>query len=194
MKTIKIFLNNLFGLSGYRIYKVDRSERSFGEGGKRPDLLNYICEFKDNIHGTWIDVGSGGWGSVGSYEEIRNAFKDTVTIRTLDLNGAADIVCDITQSGLPANSLDGVFIFETLEHIPSPQKAIDEIYRILKPGGLIIGSTPFFYELHGEDYGDYWRFTRQGIREMFKSFSSVDVRAFGRHELKPHHYGFVAIK
>jgi len=43
---------------------------------------------------------------------------------------------------LPNQSFDIVTCFETLEHITDHKKAIQEIKRVLKPGGLILISTP----------------------------------------------------
>jgi SAM-dependent methyltransferase len=191
---MKTLLNNIIGLTGYRLYKVDKSLYSYGEDGKRPELLSFVKKFSDRIKGDVIDVGSGEWGAVGSYDEVRNAFKHQANIKTFEISGNPDIKGDIQSTQIPQSSLDGVFIFETLEHVPDPFKAVNEIYRILKPGGFIIGSTPFIYEIHGEIYGDYWRFTRQGLKTLLSKFQEVEVKPFGRAELMPHHYAFIGKK
>jgi 2-polyprenyl-3-methyl-5-hydroxy-6-metoxy-1,4-benzoquinol methylase len=38
--------------------------------------------------------------------------------------------------------VDAVVSFETLEHLPEPRRAVAEIARVLKPGGLLIASIP----------------------------------------------------
>ena len=43
---------------------------------------------------------------------------------------------------LPKNIADVIISFETIEHVTNPSKMITEINRILKPGGLLIISTP----------------------------------------------------
>lgn len=83
---------------------------------------------------------------------------------------------------------------ETLEHVTDPQIAINEIYKSLKDGGTLLASTPFFYEIHGEEYGDYWRITRQGWQKLLKDFTSIKITHVGLHELKPHHYLIIARK
>ena len=45
-------------------------------------------------------------------------------------------------SWLADASVDCVVTFETLEHIPEPEKFLDEIARVLKPGGRIVASVP----------------------------------------------------
>ncbi|MGC5341134.1 class I SAM-dependent methyltransferase, partial [Escherichia coli] len=39
-------------------------------------------------------------------------------------------------------SVDVFVSFETLEHVPDPERIISEVKRVLKPGGTFIGSVP----------------------------------------------------
>ena len=56
----------------------------------------------------------------------------------------------------------------------NPQKAINEMHRILKEGGTCILSTRFMYPYH-PDPKDYYRFTKDGLEYLFKEFSKVEV-------------------
>lgn len=47
-----------------------------------------------------------------------------------------------TTKSLNNNSLDVVTILDVIEHVPDEIKVINEIHRILKPGGLLLLSTP----------------------------------------------------
>lgn len=49
---------------------------------------------------------------------------------------------DVAQIKYPDRFFDAVVSFETIEHIPAPEAFLNEIRRILKPGGLLIISTP----------------------------------------------------
>ena len=52
---------------------------------------------------------------------------------------------NICKSTFPSNSFDLVFSWNVLEHIQQPELAISEIYRILKPNGIIYSKyNPFF--------------------------------------------------
>jgi SAM-dependent methyltransferase len=42
-----------------------------------------------------------------------------------------------------------------------------EIYRVLKPGGHIILTVPFAWELHEEPY-DFFRYTKHGLQQLFE--------------------------
>jgi 2-polyprenyl-3-methyl-5-hydroxy-6-metoxy-1,4-benzoquinol methylase len=50
-------------------------------------------------------------------------------------------------TGLESNSLDAIVSFETIEHVPDDEKLLTEFARILKPGGLLICSTPNMWPL-----------------------------------------------
>jgi 2-polyprenyl-3-methyl-5-hydroxy-6-metoxy-1,4-benzoquinol methylase len=43
---------------------------------------------------------------------------------------------------LPSNSMDAVVSYETIEHVPNPRDFINEVARVLKPGGKLFISTP----------------------------------------------------
>lgn len=51
-------------------------------------------------------------------------------------------VMDAQNLSFPANSYDAVVSFETLEHVPEPEKMVSEASRVLKPGEPFIISTP----------------------------------------------------
>lgn len=49
------------------------------------------------------------------------------------------IVCDIMHAGLfESNQFDVISMFQVLDHIPDPKKLLDECFRVLRPGGLIL--------------------------------------------------------
>ena len=53
------------------------------------------------------------------------------------------VVCnDITQSTLSSNSLSLILCTEVLEHLPNSYLALSEMHRLLKPGGILILTTP----------------------------------------------------
>ena len=89
-----------------------------------------------------------------------------------------DVVCDIADLPFLDNSIDVVFNSAVLEHVPNPQKVVDEIYRVLKPGGVIYTAFPFMQGFHASPY-DYSRVTEEGIKALHKDFEVIDVKPFG---------------
>lgn len=62
---------------------------------------------------------------------------------TTDLNSPlADVKADICQLPFEDHSYDIIFCNHVLEHIPDDTKAMQELYRILKPGGTAILQIP----------------------------------------------------
>jgi len=78
------------------------------------------------------------------------------------------------------NTYDSVICLEVLEHVPEPQKAVCEIYRILKKSGYAICSVPHLSGLHEEPH-DFYRFTRHGLSYVFNKagFQQVKVIKVG---------------
>jgi SAM-dependent methyltransferase len=89
----------------------------------------------------------------------------------------SDRLGDVTELPIDDEELDGIVCTEVLEHCADPFYAVTEMHRVLKPGGLLLVTSPFFWPWHGTaDYPDYWRFTDQGWRRLLRAFSSVDVQ------------------
>lgn len=72
------------------------------------------------------------------------------------------------------NYFDTVIATEVLEHLYDPQLAIDQLYKILKPGGVMILSTRFIHRLH-PDPQDFYRFTPDSFNHLMKKFSKVEI-------------------
>lgn len=91
---------------------------------------------------------------------------------------APDIVGDIHKLPFKDNSEEAICCIAVLEHVEDPFKASEEMFRVLSPGGMCMIYVPFLYYFHAEKgyYGDYWRFTKDGLALMFKKFSKVEIQ------------------
>jgi SAM-dependent methyltransferase len=81
-----------------------------------------------------------------------------------------DIFGDLTCLPLADASLDGVLCTQVLEHIDEPVKALAEISRVLKHGGELLLSAPFFYPLHDEPH-DYFRYSPHALKHLLSGVS-----------------------
>lgn len=70
-----------------------------------------------------------------------------------------DYESDITAIPVSDASFDFILCTEVLEHVPEPIKAIQEMARILKPGGKILITAPLGSGLHQKPYHFYGGFT-----------------------------------
>lgn len=74
----------------------------------------------------------------GRFRKMKN-----LEYTTADLNSPlADISLDVQNMPLEDNTFDVVFCNHVLEHVPDDARAMHEIYRVLKPGGLAIMQVP----------------------------------------------------
>lgn len=57
--------------------------------------------------------------------------------------GDFEVVCaDVTRLPLATETFDAVLALEILEHLPEPLQALQELRRVLKPGGRLVITTP----------------------------------------------------
>ena len=84
------------------------------------------------------------------------------------------VIGDAQQLGIRDASVDLVLCTEVLEHLPEPQRAIDEIFRVLAPGGQLLLTTRFMFPIHDAPH-DYFRFTKYGLRYLLRQFEAVEI-------------------
>jgi SAM-dependent methyltransferase len=96
------------------------------------------------------------------------------------------IIANLTSADhLQSDCFDCIIITQTLQFIYDVHLAIRTLHRILKPGGVILGSVPSLSPICRYDmdrWGDYWRFTSAAVQRMFGDIfqpSNVEVEAFG---------------
>lgn len=133
------------------------------------------------------------------HEGAKPHFPDS-TVETLDIapdSGATYVadLCENNEDIIPSDKFDAVVCTEVLEHTLQPFHAVDEIRRILKPGGVALVSVPYNFRIHGP-LPDCWRFTEHGLKALFKDFEIVDLKALEDEDrfLAPIHYTLVARK
>lgn len=83
-----------------------------------------------------------------------------------------DIVADARQLPLAGACIDLVFCSQVLEHVTDPAALLAECARVLRPGGALVLSAPFWWPLHEEPH-DYHRFTRHGLQRLLQAAGLV---------------------
>ncbi len=125
-----------------------------------------------------------------------NAAANIITLDIDPLSGA-DLIGDICNLGsvVEDESFDFVICTEVLEHVANPFDAMNEIFRVLKPGGKLYASSPFDFRIHGP-LPDNWRFSEHGWRELGKRFSRLQILPLENPKrfLMPLHYNIIAEK
>ncbi|NQT68890.1 MAG: methyltransferase domain-containing protein [Desulfobacteraceae bacterium] len=149
------------GFISYQTVQLLKSPAPFKWFGK-DNVLKRIC---DNItaEGLYLDI-----GGVGRFHP-----------RILNINispsADTDLVCEGQCLPFDDDSVDGIFILLVLEHVPDPQAITKEISRVLKPGGFVFATLPFLQVMHANPR-DYYRFTPDGIRELFTGLNELELK------------------
>jgi SAM-dependent methyltransferase len=108
----------------------------------------------------WLDLGCGPGGNFAMLDVLRPALVTGVDLSAIALDfaqqhvpGAGLIRADITK-GLPfaSSAFDVVTIFNVLYHrwIPNETAVLGEVFRVLRPGGLVLITEPAFSVLKRE--------------------------------------------
>ncbi|MHC5537897.1 methyltransferase domain-containing protein [Singulisphaera rosea] len=95
-----------------------------------------------------------------------------------------DRVEDVSAITLPDGVAGTVLCIETFEHVFEVRRAFDEVYRILKPGGLFVITSPLNFRIHGYP-DDYWRMTPNCLRRMMSTYD-LRLTGFQGHYKFPH--------
>jgi ubiquinone/menaquinone biosynthesis C-methylase UbiE len=94
-------------------------------------------------------------------------------------------VGDAEKLSFPDQSFSTVVCTEILEHLVHPEHALAEIYRVLKPGGRLLGSTPrwslvwrfrFLSSTHYHNEPFHNEFTWRELQELFSPFKVLELR------------------
>lgn len=103
---------------------------------------------------------------------------------------------ELQQANYPENHFDVITASEIIEHCPQPEILLDEVFRILRPGGLFWATTPsakgLSYQLTGLDWTTIsppehlQLFSKKGVCRMLKKsgFSHFNVQTFGFNPLE----------
>ena len=123
-------------------------------------------------------------GQIG-FADLRPIFpnKDYVGC-DMRMGPGVDKVLNLHSIDLPSESVGTVLCFDTLEHVEYPRKALEEIFRILRPEGIAVISSVMNYPIHEHPY-DYWRFTPEAFKSILKPFSNSFV-GFQGEDSFPH--------
>jgi SAM-dependent methyltransferase len=157
--------------------ELDKLKTVFKEWNKIYDLLIKVLSpvfiqmklkkfIKENIHNETVALNLGS-GNSNLSEKITNV--DIFPYENVN------VCCDINNIPLADDSVDVVINIAVLEHVTSPEKVMDEIYRILKKGGIVYTYFPFIQPYHASPH-DYSRRTIEGMKILHQKFDIREIR------------------
>ena len=89
-----------------------------------------------------------------------------------------DVVTDIHRLPFADDSVGAVVCVEVLEHVHDPLRAVEEIHRVLRPGGVAVLTSVMFMPVHAHPW-DFWRFTPEGFHHVMSPFETRLAFGYG---------------
>ncbi|MUL38742.1 glycosyltransferase [Gloeocapsopsis dulcis] len=139
-------------------------------------IENFLARYANDIRGRVLEIGD------NSY--TRKFGGDRVTksdvLHVAETNSEATIFADLTcAEHIPSDTFDCFILTQTLHLIYDVRAALKTLYRILKPGGVVLATFPGISQISNDEWGDswYWSFTSLSAQRLFEEvFSSANVK------------------
>jgi SAM-dependent methyltransferase len=91
-----------------------------------------------------------------------------------------DYIAPLDDMPIADNEFDAVLLTQVLEHLSRPQQSVNELFRVLKRGGVLYLTAPMAQAEHQVPY-DFFRYTSYGLRHLLTEagFSDIDIKPMG---------------
>ena len=86
-----------------------------------------------------------------------------------------DIIGDAHTLPFQDEEFEQILCTEVLEHLHTPQQALDEMRRVLKKDGTLILTTRFMFPLH-DTPDDYFRYTKYGLQYLLRDWKILTLQ------------------
>ena len=96
-------------------------------------------------------------------------------------NPKATIIADLTCADhIPSGTFDCIILTQTLQFVYDLRAALQTLYRILAPGGVLLTTLPGISQISSSDvehWDEYWRFTTRSAQQLLQhAFPAASVR------------------
>lgn len=160
--------------------------RIFGMDRGRPIDRYYIEKFLETNAG---DI-KGRAMELGDATYIKRFGQGVTQIDVLHVvagNPEATIIADLTDADhIPSDAFDCIIFTQALQMIYDMKAAMRTLYRILKPGGVVLmtshGTSKIARRLGRDDWGEYWRLTAQGVDALVRDVApdaELSIKSYG---------------
>lgn len=141
-------------------------------------IENFLRNNTDAIRGRTLEVGDDVYtatfgGSQTQRRDVLHVHKD---------NPAATFVGDLATPGtLPPDTFDCAVVTQTLHLIYEVKAAIAQLYDCLRPGGVLLATTPGVSQIARDEWGAkwYWSFTLASVRRLVTEAFPEGQASFG---------------
>lgn len=145
------------------IFGMDR-----GQPIDRYYIERFLADHSDDIRGRALELGDAFY--INKFGGDRVDIVDVLHVT--EGSPEATIVADLTDAEhIPSDHFDCIIFTQSLQMIYDLKAALRTLYRILKPGGVLLltthGISKIGRRLGRDDWGEYWHLTTQSTQALF---------------------------
>ena len=115
-----------------------------------------------------LDVG----GRIQPYRDLLRGRLVSYVAIDPQYDGLVDVVAFGEALPIATHSIDLALCTQVLTYANDPEALVDEIFRVLRPGGVLLLTVPAFFPRH---HDERWRFLPEGIQLLLADWSDVEV-------------------
>jgi SAM-dependent methyltransferase len=129
-----------------------------------------------------LDLGCGTGGSFADFSALGKNFRwigldiaDSPEVRQRTADNLNLCTYDGVHIPIADHHIDLIYSHQVLEHVRWPAELLDEVHRVLKPGGYFVGSTSHLEPFHS---CSFWNFTPHGFAVLLRNagFRQISFR------------------
>lgn len=136
-------------------------------------IENFLNHYSQDIKGRVLEIGDDSYTRQFGGTEVTQ--RDVLHVK--EGNSVATFVGDLTQAEqIPSNAFDCFILTQTLHLVYDFHTALKTIYRILKPGGIVLATVPGISQKCDDEWANYWcwSFTAASGRQLFEECFPAD--------------------
>jgi SAM-dependent methyltransferase len=145
-------------------------------------IEKFLSEYSSDVRGHVLEIKHNAY----TVKYGGNRVTRSDVLHPVEGNPDATIVADLMNADhLPSTVYDAIIFTQTLQVIYDIRAVISTLYRLLKPGGVLLVTASGMAQLSLDDFdrwGEYWRFTSLSARLLFEEAfltGNVTVRSYG---------------
>jgi SAM-dependent methyltransferase len=165
--------------------RVRPISRAFGYDRGQPIdryyIENFLARYAHDIRGRVLEVGDDSYTRRFGKQHVTTS--DVLHV-TAD-HPTATIIGDLTRAHhIPSHTFDCFILTQTLHLIYEVRQALQTIYRILKPHGIVLATVPGISQISHDQWAQdwYWSFTTRAVQRLFEEVfptANITVESWG---------------
>jgi len=144
-------------------------------------IENFLARHGTDVRGRVLEIGE------SSYTRRFGGARVTISeiLHMVEGDPEATIIADLTNADhILSDTFDCFILTQTLQFIYDVRAAVKTIYRILKPGGVLLATFPGISQTYDHEWGGSWcwNFTSGSARQLFHEVfpaENVKIETFG---------------